>query len=104
MNEFVNYSLDMWIFSDQWICELFNGSMDIWMDTWTNRYMDVWICGYVNQWMCGVWINGYVVDVLETRSLDGDMKTLVYDNYSKFISATETIKKVFIAVTITINS
>ena len=30
----------------------------------------------------------------ETRSLDGDMKTLVYENYSKFISATETIKKV----------
>ncbi|RKP33228.1 Vps51/Vps67-domain-containing protein, partial [Dimargaris cristalligena] len=27
----------------------------------------------------------------ETRQLDGEMKTLVYENYSKFISATETI-------------
>ncbi|CAG8458102.1 10211_t:CDS:2 [Paraglomus brasilianum] len=29
----------------------------------------------------------------ETRQLDGDMKTLVYENYSKFISATDTIRK-----------
>ncbi|CAG8656731.1 2136_t:CDS:2 [Paraglomus occultum] len=29
----------------------------------------------------------------ETRQLDGDMKTLVYENYSRFISATDTIRK-----------
>lgn len=28
------------------------------------------------------------------RKLDSNLKTLVYNNYSKFISATETIKKV----------
>ncbi|KAI9283809.1 hypothetical protein BC943DRAFT_327099 [Umbelopsis sp. AD052] len=31
--------------------------------------------------------------VTEIRELDGDMKTLVYENYSKFISATDTIRK-----------
>ncbi|KAJ1960560.1 hypothetical protein GGI12_003733 [Dipsacomyces acuminosporus] len=31
--------------------------------------------------------------VTEIRQIDGDMKTMVYENYSKFISATETIKK-----------
>ncbi|CAG8458877.1 847_t:CDS:10 [Diversispora eburnea] len=30
---------------------------------------------------------------IEIRQLDGDMKTLVYENYSKFISATDTIRK-----------
>jgi len=30
----------------------------------------------------------------EIKSLSSDMKTLVYENYNKFISATETIKKV----------
>ncbi|CAG8452606.1 7308_t:CDS:10 [Scutellospora calospora] len=29
----------------------------------------------------------------EIRQLDGDMKTLVYENYNKFISATDTIRK-----------
>ncbi|KAL9546973.1 hypothetical protein MBANPS3_006396 [Mucor bainieri] len=29
----------------------------------------------------------------EIREIDGDMKTLVYENYSKFISATDTIRK-----------
>ena len=29
----------------------------------------------------------------EIAALDGEMKSLVYDNYSKFISATDTIKK-----------
>ncbi|KAG9304282.1 hypothetical protein G9A89_019844 [Geosiphon pyriformis] len=29
----------------------------------------------------------------EIRQLDGDMETLVYENYSKFISATDTIRK-----------
>ncbi|KAI8097624.1 Vps51/Vps67-domain-containing protein [Halteromyces radiatus] len=29
----------------------------------------------------------------EMREIDGDMKTLVYENYSKFISATDTIHK-----------
>jgi len=32
--------------------------------------------------------------VPEVRELDGNMKTLVYDNYNKFISATDTIRKV----------
>ncbi|KAI9266482.1 exocyst complex component Sec5-domain-containing protein [Phascolomyces articulosus] len=31
--------------------------------------------------------------VTEIREIDGDMKTLVYENYSKFISATDTIRK-----------
>lgn len=31
---------------------------------------------------------------VEMREIDGDMKTLVYENYSKFISATDTIRKV----------
>ncbi|ORZ02980.1 Vps51/Vps67-domain-containing protein [Syncephalastrum racemosum] len=31
--------------------------------------------------------------VSEIRGIDGDMKTLVYENYSKFISATDTIHK-----------
>ncbi|KAI8321073.1 hypothetical protein GQ54DRAFT_251753, partial [Martensiomyces pterosporus] len=31
--------------------------------------------------------------VSEIRQIDGDMKTMVYENYSKFISATETIRK-----------
>jgi hypothetical protein len=31
---------------------------------------------------------------IEMREIDGDMKTLVYENYSKFISATDTIRKV----------
>lgn len=30
----------------------------------------------------------------EMRGLDGERKALVYDNYSKLIAATETIKKV----------
>ncbi|CAH1761366.1 3186_t:CDS:10 [Entrophospora sp. SA101] len=31
--------------------------------------------------------------ITEIRQLNGDMKTLVYENYSKFISATDTIEK-----------
>ncbi|KAI9144620.1 exocyst complex component Sec5-domain-containing protein [Paraphysoderma sedebokerense] len=31
--------------------------------------------------------------IMEIKQLDGDMKTLVYENYSKFISATDTIRK-----------
>lgn len=31
---------------------------------------------------------------IEIREIDGDMKTLVYENYNKFISATDTIRKV----------
>ena len=31
---------------------------------------------------------------VDIRSLDGERKALVYDNYSKLIVATETIKKV----------
>lgn len=32
--------------------------------------------------------------VKEVRSLDSEMQTLVYENYNKFISATDTIRKV----------
>ena len=32
--------------------------------------------------------------VRNIRSLDSDMQTLVYENYNKFISATDTIRKV----------
>ncbi|KAJ2543563.1 hypothetical protein GGF49_001961 [Coemansia sp. RSA 1853] len=31
--------------------------------------------------------------VTQVRQIDGEMKTMVYENYSKFISATETIRK-----------
>jgi hypothetical protein len=31
--------------------------------------------------------------VSETRGLDRDMKDLVYNNYNKFISATDTIRR-----------
>ena len=31
--------------------------------------------------------------VLAIQALDGDMQMLVYENYNKFISATETIKR-----------
>ena len=30
----------------------------------------------------------------EIRALDSEMQTLVYENYNKFISATDTIRKV----------
>lgn len=32
--------------------------------------------------------------VREAQTLNSEMQTLVYENYNKFISATETIKKV----------
>ena len=32
---------------------------------------------------------------LDIRNLDGERKSLVYDNYNKLIAATETIRKVF---------
>ena len=32
--------------------------------------------------------------VKDIRGLDSDMQTLVYENYNKFISATDTIRKV----------
>lgn len=32
--------------------------------------------------------------VTEIRGLDGERKALVYDNYSKLIAATDTIRKV----------
>ena len=35
--------------------------------------------------------------VSEIKELDGNMKTLVYENYNKFILATDTIRKVNIA-------
>ena len=36
----------------------------------------------------------YFVSIVEIRSLDSEMQTLVYENYNKFISATDTIRKV----------
>lgn len=33
--------------------------------------------------------------VKQIRALDSDMQTLVYENYNKFISATDTIRKVY---------
>lgn len=32
--------------------------------------------------------------VKDTKTLHSDMQTLVYENYNKFISATDTIRKV----------
>ena len=34
--------------------------------------------------------------VQEIRNLDGERKSLVYDNYNKLVAATETIRKVSI--------
>lgn len=34
--------------------------------------------------------------VRDTSALHSDMQTLVYENYNKFISATETVRKVII--------
>lgn len=34
----------------------------------------------------------------DAQTLNSDMQTLVYENYNKFISATETIKKVFFSI------
>ncbi|KAI9505326.1 Vps51/Vps67-domain-containing protein, partial [Coemansia spiralis] len=31
--------------------------------------------------------------VAEARQIDNDMKTMVYENYSKFITATETVQR-----------
>lgn len=39
----------------------------------------------------------YTQVVGEVRALDAEKKALVYDNYSKLITATETIRKVFIS-------
>ena len=36
----------------------------------------------------------FTIYMTEIRSLDSDMQTLVYENYNKFISATDTIRKV----------
>ena len=36
--------------------------------------------------------------VRDTQSLHSDMQTLVYENYNKFISATDTIRKVSTSV------
>lgn len=34
----------------------------------------------------------------QIKSLDSDMQTLVYENYNKFISATDTIRKVVMII------
>jgi hypothetical protein len=39
-----------------------------------------------------------LIPFLEIKELDGDLKTLVYENYSKFISAADTMKTVFIII------
>ena len=39
-------------------------------------------------------IKTWIAD-LDIRNLDGERKSLVYDNYNKLIAATETIRKVF---------
>lgn len=42
------------------------------------------------------WIDGSIVPtrkVREVKKLDSDMQMLVYENYNKFISATDTIRK-----------
>lgn len=36
--------------------------------------------------------------IKDTKTLHSDMQTLVYENYNKFISATDTIKKVVIII------
>lgn len=36
--------------------------------------------------------------VTQIRALDSDMQTLVYENYNKFISATDTIRKVLSSI------
>lgn len=43
--------------------------------------------------MCHV-LKKYSHFFVEIRSLDSEMQTLVYENYNKFISATDTIRKV----------
>jgi hypothetical protein len=32
--------------------------------------------------------------IIEIRTIDGELQTLVYENYNKFISATDVIKNV----------
>lgn len=46
--------------------------------------------------------NYYIFELFfaEIRSLDSEMQTLVYENYNKFISATDTIRKVNNAIII----
>jgi len=39
-------------------------------------------------------IFSFLLCLSEIRTLDSEMQTLVYENYNKFISATDTIKKV----------
>ena len=39
-------------------------------------------------------INSHLLKSLEIRTLDSDLQTLVYENYNKFISATDVIKNV----------
>lgn len=51
-------------------------------------------CGFLNKTFGGVlWANDACAEI---RGFDGERKALVYDNYSKLIAATDTIRKVFI--------
>ena len=47
-----------------------------------------------NDLVQGIFHGASFVD-LDIRNLDGERKSLVYDNYNKLIAATETIRKVF---------
>ena len=38
---------------------------------------------------------GLMLNEVEIKGLDGERKALVYDNYSKLITATDTIRKVW---------
>lgn len=53
---------------------------------------------YMNELLCKSDLNDLVAKETEIcdqiRSLDSEMQTLVYDNYNKFINATNTIKMV----------
>lgn len=45
-----------------------------------------------NKTFGGPWADGARAEI---RGFDGERKALVYDNYSKLIAATDTIRKVF---------
>lgn len=45
-----------------------------------------------NQLFTGIFNN--LIKMIEIKNLEGEMQTLVYDNYNKFISATDTVKSV----------
>jgi len=40
-------------------------------------------------------VGGLIQSGIEIKGLDGERKALVYDNYSKLITATDTIRRVW---------